>query len=40
MGDVLLVLAMQGIALAATDRMEDGGEVLDGQLVDECLDML
>ena len=40
MGDVLPVLAMQGIALAATDRMEDGGELLDEQLVDDCLGML
>ena len=40
MGDVLPVLAVQYIALAATDRMEDGGEVLDEQLVDDCLNML
>ena len=35
MGDVLPVLVMQGIALAATDKIDDGGEVLDEQLVDE-----
>ena len=35
MGDVLPVLVMQGIALTATDRIDDGGEVLDEQLVDE-----
>ena len=40
MGDILPVLAMQGIALAATDRIDGGGEVLDEQLVDDCLNML
>ena len=34
------MLAMQGIALAATDRIDGGGEVLDEQLVDDCLNML